>query len=180
MVAIANVFWLVLTATVATASTIVRRDFVTVKEDITDRIGPSWTILNDDINAFPGNEREGAAAVRDDLVTLAYVLTMATSNVKEAGTFSVANGKEILGDIQSYMPELGDALVTLGTQKPSWEAIANGKKEVLKRLQDGKDAASNYIDAIIAAEPLNQEADAVAVGAEVRDRFDIAIAIYSA
>jgi hypothetical protein len=60
MVFIAKLLALALTAT---ATPILRRDAVTVENDITQKIGPQTTTLTNDVNGFPASGLSGAVAI---------------------------------------------------------------------------------------------------------------------
>ncbi|PNP53783.1 hypothetical protein THARTR1_05907 [Trichoderma harzianum] len=113
MVAITKFLWLALTATTATAAAIIQRDVITVQNDITQKIGPSWTTLHTDINAFPNSGLTGAVAIRLDFTTAIAALNTTTSDIKSTGSFAIVSGTAILADVQQLVPTFLAVLVRL-------------------------------------------------------------------
>ncbi|KAL6832830.1 hypothetical protein V8C40DRAFT_262682 [Trichoderma camerunense] len=180
MVAITKFLWLALTATSATAAAIVQRDAVTVENDITQKIGPSWTTLDNDIKSFPNSGLTGAIAIQADFTNVIAALDKTTSDIKSAGSFGVVHGTTILASIQLLVPTYLTLLVRLGTQTSTWSAITDGRASILKQLQLADAATSKFIDAVIAAEPLLLKPGGIAIKAQLTGALATAIAIYSA
>ncbi|KAL6827284.1 hypothetical protein J3E69DRAFT_262410 [Trichoderma sp. SZMC 28015] len=179
MVAITKFFWLALTATTATAAAIVQRDVITVQNDITQKIGPAWTTLNNDINAFPNSGSKGAAAIQSDFTNAIAALDTTTSDIKSTSSFGLVSGTTILANIQQLVPTFLTGLVTLGAQKASWNNIPNGKASILIQLRSADASMSKFLDAVIAAQPLLQKPGGLAIKAQMTGAFATAIAIYS-
>lgn len=180
MVAITKFLWLALTATTATAAAIVQRDVITVQNDITQKIGPAWTTLNNDINAFPNSGSKGAAAIQSDFTKVIAELDDTTADIQSTGSFGVVSGATILADVQQLVPTFLTGLVRLGAQGPSWGAIKDGKASILIQLQSTEASMSKFLDAVFAAEPLLLRPGGLAIKAQLTGVFKTAIAIYSA
>ncbi|KAL7931203.1 hypothetical protein V8C35DRAFT_310668 [Trichoderma chlorosporum] len=179
MVAITKMLWLALTATAATATAIVRRDVITVENDITQKIGPSWNTLNNDVNGFPNSGLPGIIQIRDDFTVLVSDLQTAISHIKTTGSFGTVAGTTILANIQALIPTFLATLVNIGLQEPSWADIEGGTALMLSWLQSLNTAMLNYQDAITGAEPFLLKAGALAIKAQVTGAFTTAIAAYS-
>ncbi|EHK19261.1 uncharacterized protein TRIVIDRAFT_216595 [Trichoderma virens Gv29-8] len=179
MVAITKILWLALTATAATATAIVRRDVITVQNDITQKIGPSWTTLNQDIAAFPESGSAGATTIQKDFTNAIAALDTTTSDIQSTGSFGIVSGTTILADIQQLVPTFLAVLVTLGAQESSWSSIEGGKSLILSQLQSSSAATSKFLDAVITAEPLLLKPGALAIKAQLTGAFTTAIAVYS-
>ncbi|KAL5093376.1 hypothetical protein Trisim1_011180 [Trichoderma cf. simile WF8] len=178
MVAITKVLWLALTATVTTATPIVRRDVVTVQNDITQKLGPGWFTLNQDLNGFPSSGFAGAITIRDDIANLVTILENTASDVKSTGSFGTVAGTTILADIQLQVPTMLASLATVGAQERDWEAM-QGASWILTQLESMNIATSNFMDAVIAAEPLILKPGGLTLKAGMTGAFDTAIASYA-
>ncbi|KAL7914061.1 hypothetical protein GGI35DRAFT_439307 [Trichoderma velutinum] len=178
MVAITKLFCLALTATVTAATPIVRRDVITVENDITQKIGPVWNTLNNDLNGFPNSGFAGAITIRDDIASLVSILESTVSDIKSTGSFDTVSGTTIFAQIQALVPTMLASLVTIGLQEPAWEAMQGGSW-VLSQLESWNIATSNFIDAVIIAEPLLLKASGLTIRAEISGAFTTAIAAYS-
>ncbi|KAL6809411.1 hypothetical protein GGI42DRAFT_240317 [Trichoderma sp. SZMC 28013] len=179
MVAFTKFLWLALTATTATAAAIVQRDVITVQNDITQKIGPSWATLNNDISGFPSSGSKGAAIILKDFTTAIADLDATTSDIKSAGSFGVVSGTTILANLQQLVPTFLSTIVTLEAQKASWNNIPNGKASILTQLRSGNAAVSKFLDAVIAAEPVILKAGGIVIKSELTGAFATAIAVYS-
>ncbi|KAM6481011.1 hypothetical protein HDV62DRAFT_364646 [Trichoderma sp. SZMC 28011] len=179
MVAITKFLWLALTATTATAAAIVQRDVITVQNDITQQIGPTWTTLNNDINAFPNSGSKGASAIQLDFTNAIAALDTTTSDIKSTISFGVVSGTTILANIQQLVPTLLSSIITLGAQKASWSNIPDGKASILIQLRSTEASISKFLDAVITAEPIVLKAGGLAIKAQLKGTFATAIAIYS-
>ncbi|KAL7954395.1 hypothetical protein V8C34DRAFT_319883 [Trichoderma compactum] len=179
MVAITKFLWLALTATAATAAAIVQRDVVTVEDDIAQHISPTWTTLHTDINAFPNSGVSGAVAIRLDFTNAIAALNKTTSDVKSTVSFGVVAGTAILADVQQLVPTFVAVLVKLGAQVSSWITISDGKALILSQLRSADAAMIEFLDAVIAAEPLLLKAGGVAIKVQLQATFTTAIAAYS-
>ncbi|OPB42081.1 hypothetical protein A0O28_0031980 [Trichoderma guizhouense] len=179
MVAITKFLWLALTATAATAAAIVQRDVITVQNDITQKIGPSWTTLKNDINAFPNSGSKGAATIQQDFTKVITALDDTTSHIKSTGSFGVVSGTTILADVQQLVPTFLTGLVTLGAQKASWSNISDGKASILIQLRSTEASMSKFLDAVIAAQPILLKPGGFAIKAQLTGAFATAIAVYS-
>lgn len=176
MVAIIKLLVLALTTS---ATPLVYRDVVTVQNDITQKIGPQFNTLNNDINGFPASGLAGAFAIHGDVQVLVTTLNTAISNIKSTGSFGTVSGTTILADIQLLVPTILATLVNLGLQAPSWAAIPGGTAFVLSDLQSLNTAFSNYEDAIIGGVPFLLKAGGTAIKVQITGAFDTAIAAYS-
>ncbi|KAL6699675.1 hypothetical protein J3F84DRAFT_345007 [Trichoderma pleuroticola] len=178
MVAITTLLCLVLTATVTAATAIVQRDALTVQNDITQEMGPGWNTLNQDLNGFPSSGFAGAITIRDDIANIVTILERTVSDIKSTGSFSTVSGTTILADIQLLMPTMLASLVTIGAQEPDWEAM-HGGSWVLSQVESMDIATSNFMDAIIAAEPLLMKPGCLALKAGMSGAFTTAVAAYA-
>ncbi|KAL6803170.1 hypothetical protein GGI42DRAFT_323945 [Trichoderma sp. SZMC 28013] len=178
MVAITKLLCLALTATFTTASAIIRRDVITVQNDITQKMGPAWNTLNNDLNGFPSSGFAGAITIRDDISNLVTILESTVSDIKSTGSFSMVAGTIILSEIQLQMPTMLASLVTIGAQEPAWEAMQGGPW-VLSQLESMYIATSNFVDAVIAAEPLVLKPGALALKVGISGAFTTVIAAYA-
>ncbi|KAL7954760.1 hypothetical protein V8C34DRAFT_293379 [Trichoderma compactum] len=178
MVAITKLLCIALTATFTTASAIIRRDVIIVQNDITQKMGPCWDTLNNDLNGFPSSGFAGAITIRDDIANLVTILESTVSDIKSTGSFSIVAGTNILAEIQLQVPTMLASLVIIGAQESAWEAMQGGSW-VLSQLESMNIAASNFVDAVIAAEPLLLKAGALALKAEMSGAFTTAIAAYA-
>ncbi|KAJ4855907.1 hydrophobic surface binding protein A domain-containing protein [Trichoderma breve] len=179
MVVIAKVLWLALTATVTTATPILRRDVITVQNDITQKMGPGWFTLNQDLNNFPSSGFAGAITIRDDIADLVTILEDTLSDIKTTGSFGTVAGTTILADIQEQVPTMLASLVTIGAQESDWQAM-QGASWILTQLESMNIATSNFMDAVIAAEPLFLKPGALALKAQMSGAFTTAINYYGA
>ncbi|KAF3070165.1 hypothetical protein CFAM422_006981 [Trichoderma lentiforme] len=179
MVAIVKAPWLALTATVTTATSIVQRDVITAQNDITQKMGPGWFTLNQDLNSFPSSGFAGAITIRDDIANLVSVLETTVSDIKSTGSFSTVAGTSILADIQLQVPTMLASLVTVGAQKRDWEAM-QGASWILTQLESMNIATSNFMDAVITAEPPLLKPGGMALKAGTSDAFTTAINYYGA
>ncbi|OAQ99014.1 hypothetical protein LLEC1_01158 [Akanthomyces lecanii] len=176
MVAIAKFLWLALTVTAAT----IRRDVITVQDDITKRLGPQLSTLSKDVKGFPGSGVDGALAIQADFKTLTATFKTATSNVKATGSFGVVSGTTILSYIQvNLVPTTLHTLVSLQDQVSAWADVEGGKALVLAQLKELNSATSTYFYAITAAEPLLQKSGAIAIQTQISGAFTTAIGVYA-
>ncbi|KAL7931196.1 hypothetical protein V8C35DRAFT_119402 [Trichoderma chlorosporum] len=179
MVAITKFLWLALTATAATAAAIVQRDVITVQNDITQKIGPSLTTLNNDVAGFPASGLAGAIKIQEDFTALIAAVDGTISDIRSTGSFGVVSGTTILAQIQILVPAFLGTLVNLGLQESSWSAIPDGRALILNQLQKANTVMSNFADAIIAAEPFLQKAGGIAIKVQITGAFTTAIAYYT-
>ncbi|KAK4078161.1 uncharacterized protein Triagg1_3177 [Trichoderma aggressivum f. europaeum] len=178
MVVITKLLYLALTATVTTATAIIRRDVIAVQNDITQKMGPSWNTLNNDLNGFPNSGFVGAITIRDDIANIVSILESTLSDIKSTGAFGTVSGTTILADIQLQVPTMLASLVTIGAQQSAWEAMQGGSW-VLTQLESMRIATSNFMDAVIAAEPLVLKPGALALKTGMTGAFNTAIAAYA-
>jgi hypothetical protein len=97
---------LLILALTAAATPILRRDASTVENDITQKIGPQITKLNNDANSFPSSGSTGAQTIHNDFQTLATTVVVTTDDIKSTGSFGVIEGTTILADVQGLIPTL--------------------------------------------------------------------------
>lgn len=180
MVAITKFLWLALAATTATAAAIVQRDVITVQNDIRQEIGPTWTTLNNDINVFPNSGSEGEAAIQSGFGDAILALEETTADIKSTGSFGLVSGTTIFADIQLLVPTFLSAIVTLVAQKPIWDNIPDGTPSILSRLQIAEIVMSEFLDAVVASEPILLKPSGYALKAQLTGAFATAIAVYSA
>jgi hypothetical protein len=176
MVVIAKVLILALTAA---AAPILRRDATTVENDITQKIDPQITKLNNDVNGFPASGFAGSLAIHDDFQTLVTAVKATTDDIKSTGFFGTQPGISILASVQSLSPKLTDTLGAIGSKEPDWAALPGGKALMLSDLQSLEKVFSDFNNGLTVAEPLLLKAGALAVQTEIKGAFDTAIAAYS-
>ncbi|GFF55730.1 hypothetical protein IFM58399_10145 [Aspergillus lentulus] len=170
---------LLILALTAAATPILRRDASTVENDITQKIGPQITKLNNDVNGFPASGLTGAQTIHNDFQTLATIVAATTDDIKSTGSFSITAGTTILADVQLLVPTLSATLVAIGSQEPSWAAIPGGSELVFSDLQSLKAAFNNFSNALAAASPFLLKAGSIAIQTQMLGAFDTAIATYS-
>lgn len=88
-------------ALTAAATPILRRDAVTVQNDITQKIGPQYTTLYNDINGFPASGETGAETIHSDFQRLVATVDSAIGDIQSTGSFSLTGGTTILADISN-------------------------------------------------------------------------------
>ncbi|KAL7895303.1 hypothetical protein HDV63DRAFT_4317 [Trichoderma sp. SZMC 28014] len=177
MVAFARI--ILLASTVAAASVqLLGRDTKTVLNDISQKIVPQVATLSEHINGFPASGRDGAEAINKDAKGLIEIIKAATDHVKEAGSFSVSDGISVLAHLQPELPKVLDTLTHIREKASSWDAI-EGPKLALEDLEAGKEVFSDYLNAIIAAEPFQIKAGVVAAERQLVAAFDEAIKAYT-
>ncbi|KAM0472797.1 hypothetical protein ACHAPX_008474 [Trichoderma viride] len=165
-------------AVAAAATQLLARDTTAVLNDITQQIGPKVATLNEHINAFPASGLSGAETINKDAAALIETVKTATGHVKDAGSFGVVSGTQVLAQLQAQVPPVLAALTHIQEKASSWDAI-EGPKLAGKDLEAGKQAFSDYFNAIIAAEPFLLKAGAIAVKAQLMGAFDYTISVYS-
>jgi hypothetical protein len=176
MVFIAKLLVLALTAA---ATPILRRDAITVQNDISQKIGPQITTLYNDVSGYPASGLTGALTINNDIQTLVSTAKTTTSDVKSTGSFHLMLGTEILAQIQHLVPTLLATMESLTTQYEAWAAIPGGIALILSDLQSLNTVFTDLLNAINAAEPLLLKAGGIAVQAQITAGFDSAIAAYS-
>lgn len=176
MVLIAKLLVLALTAA---ATPILRRDAVTVENDITQKIGPQLTTLNNDINAFHASGVQSASAIHGDFQSLVATVDSAIGDIQNTGSFGTVSGTTILADVQALIPTFLDTLVAIGLQEPAWADLQGGQELVLSDLQSLNTAMNNFMNALTAAEPLLLKSGSLAIKTQLNGAFTTAIAAYS-
>ncbi|OOQ83856.1 hypothetical protein PEBR_33028 [Penicillium brasilianum] len=176
MVLIAKFLFLALTAT---ATPILRRDATTVQNDITQKIDPHITKLNNDVNGFPASGFAGSLTIHDDFQTLATVVKATTDDIKATGSFGIVSGTSILSSVQSLTPKLTDTLDAIGSKEADWAALPDGKALMLSDLQSLQKLFSDFDNSLTAAEPFIVQPGVLVVQTEISGAFDSAIAEYS-
>ncbi|KAM0248663.1 hypothetical protein ACHAQJ_009370 [Trichoderma viride] len=175
MLGITKILLLVSTA----AAIVLPRDAITVQNDITQKIGPQWTTLDNDAKAFPASGLTGALSIHSDVQSLVAVTNNATADVKAAGAFSEADGTTILADLQSLIPTIHDALSVIGSQAPAWANIPGGQSLILSDLQHLNSSSVGFLNALITASPADLVPSAASVKTQILGGFNSAIAAYS-
>lgn len=177
MVAFAKL--ILLASTVAAAPTqLLARDDTTVLRDITAELGPQITILSNDISFFPIDGLTGVEEIENAAIALIETLKIATGHVKESGSLGVVGGLQVLTQIEYTIPPFLDTLATIPLKATSWNAL-KGPRLAVEDLKLGKQAVSEYLDAIIAALPYTLESRIVVVKVRLTDVFDETIKVYS-
>ena len=170
---------LLVLALTAVATPILRRDAVTVINDINENIGPQIQTLHSDVNSFPESGLSGAVAINSDVQTLVAVLDGTTSDINDAGSFSEADGTDILADVELLAPTLLDTLLAIRDQAEAWADIPGAQAVVLKDLQSLNTAFDGFANALIAAMPADIVPSAEAMKTEIDGGFTTAINAYS-
>ncbi|KAL7924185.1 hypothetical protein ACQKWADRAFT_22991 [Trichoderma austrokoningii] len=177
MVAFARL--IMLASAVAAATTqLLPRDFITVTNDLAQQIGPQLTTLNNAIIRFPASGAEGAEKISRDAIALVQILKTATGHVKEAEIFGLGYGTTVLAQLQLHVPAIIAPLRNIRERASSWKVI-EGPKLGLEDLKAGKEAWSNYLDAIAVAEPSVLKPAAIAIKMQIMSAFDATIAVFS-
>jgi hypothetical protein len=125
---------LLVLALTAAATPILRRDAVTVEDDISQKIGPQIQTLDTDVNGFPASGLSGVLAIHNDFQNLVTIVNGATSDIESAGSFSETEGTTILPDVQDLTPTLLDILSYITSQVDAWQDIPGGYALVLNDL----------------------------------------------
>jgi nucleoid DNA-binding protein len=179
MVAITRLLLLAFTAAAA-ASTIVSRDDITVRNDITQKIGPQFTTLNNLINKFPASGDAGRESIHTAFTTLQTSLKGTVVDIRSFGSFSITSGVAVIADIQSRKPVFLATLNTAAAQAPSWAALEGGIKQMQKDLKSLAESFNTFMNAIIAAQPIILKAGGLALQTEMSGAFTTVIAAYNA
>ncbi|GLI74858.1 hypothetical protein PoHVEF18_003106 [Penicillium ochrochloron] len=166
-------------ALIATATPILRRDAITVENDVTQKIGPQTTTLNNDVNGFPASGLTGGLAIHTDIEVLSATVNDATNDIKSSGSFSEADGTSILAEVQNLVPTLSGTLAAIGSQAPDWTDIPGGQALVLSDLKGLNTTFIGFTNALIAASPADLVPAAVSVRTQIMGDFNSAIAAYS-
>ncbi|KAK6537238.1 hypothetical protein TWF694_011435 [Orbilia ellipsospora] len=174
------IFKLLLFTLTCSATPLLRRDVITVENDITQKIEPQITTLNKDVNGYPASGLNGALAIHSDIQQLVATVNTATDNIKSTGSFGTVAGTTIVAQFQSIVPAFLEAIVNLGAQVSDWVNIPGGRQLVLNDLEAMNAAFVGYFDAMIGAEPILLKAGAVALKAQVNGAFVATIAEYTA
>ncbi|KAF3070164.1 hypothetical protein CFAM422_006982 [Trichoderma lentiforme] len=161
------------------AAIILPRDATTVENDINQRIGPQWTTLSNNIDGYPASGLQGAFNIHDGIQSLVAITNEATSNVDAVGSFSEADGTTILSDLHALVPTFLGALSAIGSQAHAWANLRGGEAVILSDLQSLNSSFIGFANALTAASPADLVPAATAVGTQVADGFNNAIAAYS-
>ncbi|KAJ5891323.1 uncharacterized protein N7473_007551 [Penicillium subrubescens] len=124
MVFIAKLFVLALTAA---ATPILRRDAVTVENDITQKIGPQVQALDNDVKGFPASGLTGVLAIDNDCNALVTVVNDATSDIHNAGSFSESDGTSVLQAASNLISIFLGTLSAITNQAAAWEGFPGDK-----------------------------------------------------
>ncbi|KAE8343225.1 hydrophobic surface binding protein A-domain-containing protein [Aspergillus arachidicola] len=176
MVFIAKLLVLALTAA---ATPILRRDATTVQNDITQKMGPQITQLNNDVSGFPASGLTGALAINNDVQELVSIVKNTISDIQNTGSFGTVSGTTILADIQNLVPTFLATLVTLDSQYEAWAGIPGGTALVLSNLQSLNTVFTDFTNAVNAAEPFFLKPGGIAIQTQITAAFTTAIAEYS-
>ncbi|KAJ7193268.1 cell wall galactomannoprotein, partial [Mycena pura] len=152
MVRLSRAFF-VLSLFAASLSTPLKRDVVTVQNDITQKIGPQLDTLNNDLSGFPASGLTGAVAIQSDVQTLVSTVT-ATNNIQNTGSFSTVSGTAIIADFQALVPTFLATLVNFGDHRNAFAALPGGQAFILSELQSLNTAFGNYLDALKGGSPV--------------------------
>jgi hypothetical protein len=176
MVFVAQLFVLALTAA---ATPILRRDAVTVENDITQKISPQIQTLYNDVQGFPASGLIGAITIDSDFKTLVATLSSANSDIHSAGVFSEADGISITQAFTSLTSILSGTLSDIQDQTAAWADLPGGQPLVLRKLQSLKTTFDDFAQALTAAEPADLVPSATSLTSQVDNAFASAIAAYS-
>lgn len=177
MVAFARI--ILLASTVAAAAVqLLPRDTTTVLNDISQKIAPQIATLSEHINGFPASGLSGAETINKDAKALVEAVKAATGHVKEAGSFGIVNGVSVLAHLQPLLPQVLTTLTHIREKASAWDAI-EGPKLALEDLKAGKDVFSDYLNAIIAAEPILHKPAVAAAETQLMAAFDEAIKAFT-
>jgi hypothetical protein len=177
MVAIARLLLLASTVAAATIQ-LLPRDITTVINDLKNEIAPKLETLNIHINSFPQSGRPGAEIIIKDATALIQAINTATTHVKESRNFDLAAGARLLTELQPRLPLVLSILTNIRAKAASWDAI-EGPKLAQDDLKAGEKAFSDYLDAVIAAEPEIQRGPVVTAKGQLVKAFDETIKAYS-
>lgn len=175
MATIMRICLLALTATAA----ITRRDAITVEEDINQKIGPQITTLLNDLNAYPASGLSGALAIHTDIQGLTATVNNATNDAKSSGSFSEADGTQILTDAQALESTFLDTLKAIGDQAPAWTNVPGGQALVLSDLKGLNASFIDFISSLRSAAPADLGPAFNSIDTQIAGGFNDAIAAYS-
>jgi hypothetical protein len=176
MVFIAKLFVLALTAA---ATPILRRDAVTVENDITQKIGPQANILDNDVKGFPASGLAGALTIDNDFNALVAVVNGATSDILNTGSFSESDATSILQDAHDLISTFLGTLSAITDQAAAWEGFSGGQALVLNDLQSLNGSFIDFTSALIEATPSDLVPSATSIQTQIAQAFTSAIAAYS-
>ncbi|PYH66246.1 cell wall mannoprotein 1 family protein [Aspergillus vadensis CBS 113365] len=176
MVLIAKLLTLALTAA---ATPILRRNAITVEDDINQRIAPGISALGNDVRTFPASGLAGAVAIHDDFQNLVYSVNYATTDTNDAGSLDDETGAAILNDVQAVIGNLLSILTTLADQATSWSNVPGGADLVLSDLRSLHTAFDNSADALITNEPASLSDQTTLVKTYIDNAFASAEDAYS-
>lgn len=176
MVFIAKILVLALTAA---ATPILRRDAITVENDINQKIAPQLDTLYHDVADFPASGLAGKVAIQNDFDNLVVVVDDATKDVQSSGSFSEADGTNILGALQSVIPSLSNTLSSIEEEVSAWAGVPGGQALVLSDLRSLKVSFDAFIDALTAAAPSDLVPALASIKDQIDKHFNSAIATYN-
>ncbi|PYH38305.1 cell wall mannoprotein 1 family protein [Aspergillus neoniger CBS 115656] len=176
MVLIAKLLTLALTAA---ATPILRRDAITVEDDINQRIAPGISTLGNDVNTFPSSGLAGAVAIHNDFQNLISSVNYATTDTNSAGSLDDETGAAILNDVQAVIESLSGVLTAVANQATAWSSVPGGADLVLNDLHTLHTAFDNFADALITNEPASLSDQTTSVKTTIDGAFNYAEAAYS-
>jgi hypothetical protein len=176
MVFITKLFVLALTAA---ATPILRRDAVTVENDITQKIGPQVQTLDNDVKGFPASGLAGALSIDNDSQTLVTIVNDATIDTQNAGSFSESDATSVIQAANNLLSPLLGTLSTIKDQTAAWAAFPGGEALVLTDLQSLNGSFFHFTSALIEAAPSDLLPVATSIKTQIVQGFTSAIAAYS-
>ncbi|GLB19995.1 hypothetical protein AtubIFM61612_009921 [Aspergillus tubingensis] len=176
MVLIAKLLTLALTAA---ATPILRRDAITVEDDVNQRIAPGISTLSNDINTFPSSGLAGAVAIHADFQNLVSSVNYATTDTNSAGSLDDETGAAILNDVQAVIASLSGVLTAIANQETAWSSVPGGASLVLNDLASLHTAFDNFADALNTNGPASLSDQITAIKTTIDNAFTSAEAAYS-
>ncbi|RAK94554.1 hypothetical protein BO79DRAFT_132064, partial [Aspergillus costaricaensis CBS 115574] len=161
------------------ATPILRRDAITVQNDVNQRIVPGITTLTNDVNAFPSSGLAGSVAIHTDFQNLISSVNHATTDTNSAGSLDDESGAAILNSLQAVPPSLSNLLGALGTEVSAWSAVPGGASLILGDLQSLNTASDNFADALTTNGPASISDQVAAIKTFIDNSFTYTEAAFS-
>ncbi|KAJ7788412.1 hydrophobic surface binding protein A-domain-containing protein [Mycena olivaceomarginata] len=136
-----------------------KRTVAQVEADITS-IGNQVKTLDTDLTGFPASGLAGALAIHTAASNLVTTVNTGTTDVKNTGTVSEADGNTILTQVQAIEPTILDALSQITAKQPSFAALPIGgiPALVLQDLKTLNTSTVAFAAALIVAAPADLRA----------------------
>ncbi|OJZ86037.1 hypothetical protein ASPFODRAFT_219248 [Aspergillus luchuensis CBS 106.47] len=166
-------------ALIAAATPILRRDAITVEDDVNQKIAPGISTLSNDVNTFPASGLAGAVAIHDDFEDLVSSVNHAITDTNSTGSLDDESGAAILNDVQVVIAGLLGVLSAIENQATAWSSVPGGADLVLNDLHTLHTAFDNFADALITNEPASLSDQNTSLKTTIDSAFNSAEAAYA-